>query len=146
MKHTLHERCSNPDCFICSNGTSFCSICRGLDTSLTSECPGEPLTPWQFGAIPNGVLDFKNGHWFDPRYRGYVGTWEDLVTGFQFKTNGQLVMGSIWLSKDKLKWQAQRYQGDSRIVNFKERREAELYVRAADEISLSIALEAQYAS
>lgn len=146
MQHILHHQCIDADCFLCSNGWLVCSICHGTGTSLTSECSGEPMEHWQAEAVQKKHLDFKNGHWFDPRYRGYVGTWEVVSPGMQFKTTAQRVLGAIWFKSREEIWCAQRYIDDATVHYFRLQRDAELYVKAVDEESRLIALEACHAS
>lgn len=44
----------------------FCSVCRGAESDLTSECCGRPITEEESKAITDGKLDYKRGEWYTP--------------------------------------------------------------------------------
>lgn len=145
MRHVIHH-CDDTECLICTHDLTSCEVCKGVGKFLPSECPGEPLTEEQETKILNHVLDFKNGFWFNPKYRGYVGAWEVVSPGMQFKTTAQRVLGAIWFKSREEIWCAQRYIDGATVHYFRLQRDAELYVKAVDEESRLIALEACHAS
>lgn len=62
MEHKLHK-CWNSDCTICRRQSRYCEICKGWDSTLTSECAGRKITGLEAGLISEGHVDFKNGDW-----------------------------------------------------------------------------------
>lgn len=62
-EHTWHK-CSSEECFICDGGLVACTVCGGLEGSLTTECCGRRLTQEEDDRIyKEKNLDFKNGQW-----------------------------------------------------------------------------------
>ena len=42
---------------------AFCTVCRGGEGSLPSECPGNPMSSHTQDMIMKGFLDFIDGGW-----------------------------------------------------------------------------------
>lgn len=63
--HTLakHQNCENPHCNICVGGLAFCTVCKGAEASLPTECPGRPLNATEEAEIMAGELNFRDGKW-----------------------------------------------------------------------------------
>lgn len=53
------------DCggYLCRGGLRVCTVCKGAESSLATECPGRPLTENEDGLIMLGEIDFKGGKW-----------------------------------------------------------------------------------
>lgn len=64
-KHKLYDcNCHEVNCCYCEGGLAFCTVCKGGEGSLTSECCGRPLTEVEEDQIYNKEsLDFKRGQW-----------------------------------------------------------------------------------
>ena len=62
--------CPNADygrsCPICDGGLVSCTVCRGAESCLPTECPEEPMSSEQMDAVTAGRLDFKRGRWVRP--------------------------------------------------------------------------------
>lgn len=50
-------------CAICDGGLSICTVCHGLEGSLTTDCPEAGITENQRSEIYGGCLDYRNGAW-----------------------------------------------------------------------------------
>ena len=50
---------------ICDGGLAICKTCRGGESTLTTECPGVPMTGAQGDAVYAGKLDFLGGVWVE---------------------------------------------------------------------------------
>ncbi|CAG2149944.1 Uncharacterised protein [Ralstonia mannitolilytica] len=62
--YEAHERCSNPGvCPICDGGLSVCTVCGGIEGSLTTECPGVRMSADEQDRVYAGLLDFQGGEW-----------------------------------------------------------------------------------
>ena len=49
---------------VCNDTLAFCTVCKGGEGSLTTECCGRPITPDEEEHIYEiGDLDFINGKW-----------------------------------------------------------------------------------
>ena len=47
-----------------NGGLAFCTVCKGGEGSLTTECCGRPITMKEEHKIYNlGILDFVDGIW-----------------------------------------------------------------------------------
>lgn len=72
MTQHIYEtcECGEGPCWICGGGLSFCTVCKGAEGSLTSECCGRPITEEEEHKIyVEASLDFKNGEWVNsPNY------------------------------------------------------------------------------
>lgn len=68
-KHTYekHEKCERHHCPICDGGLASCTVCRGFEGSLPSECPGQPMNEATQDSVYNDALDFRGGQWVDTR-------------------------------------------------------------------------------
>lgn len=63
-KHTKYIcTCGNGGCMYCDGGLFFCTVCRGMEGSLTTECPGFPLNEFIMEAVYRGGLDFIGNAW-----------------------------------------------------------------------------------
>ncbi len=65
MDHVWHEcTCNRPGCMFCDGGLGYCTVCKGFEGTLTTECCGREITPEEEHAIyKEGILDFVNGEW-----------------------------------------------------------------------------------
>ncbi len=64
MKHELfkHDVCDKPGrCCYCDGGLSFCTVCKGAEASLPTNCPGRPMVLFEINAVSNGTFDFIDG-------------------------------------------------------------------------------------
>lgn len=52
-------------CKFCNGGLALCTVCRGAEGSLPSECPGTEMTREQEEDVYTGKLDFCNGAWVE---------------------------------------------------------------------------------
>lgn len=50
-------------CNICDGGLAFCTVCKGAEASLPTECPGRPLDATEEAEIMAGALNFRAGKW-----------------------------------------------------------------------------------
>lgn len=57
--------CSRTGCMFCDGGLWACTVCGGLEGGMPSTCPGEHMTPEQSKAVYAGLLDFRDGRWFE---------------------------------------------------------------------------------
>ncbi len=60
MEHKLYE----PEGY---EGIAACSVCRGAEASLPTECPGEPMNSDLQDDVQFGKLDFIQGKWQRPK-------------------------------------------------------------------------------
>ena len=56
MEHVLYE----PTGY---EGLSACSVCRGAEASLPTECPGEKMTAERQDEVQFHKMDFVHGKW-----------------------------------------------------------------------------------
>jgi hypothetical protein len=47
-------------------GLGQCSVCRGAEGELPTECPGRPMTPTECDLVFSGELEFVRGCWWKP--------------------------------------------------------------------------------
>ncbi len=59
--------CGEAGCCFCDGGLFACSICNGLEGSLTRDCSAFPISADQADAIYTGKLDFFDGKWWVPK-------------------------------------------------------------------------------
>lgn len=68
--HKLHvcddEHYDGRMCQFCDGGLSACTVCGGFEGSLTTMCPGMPLTVDQLDAVYAKLIDFNNFQWWVP--------------------------------------------------------------------------------
>lgn len=63
MKHNILKcDCDKPHCHICQGGLEFCTVCKGAESSLTTDCCGSILSDSQQYAVSCGD-DFVQGKW-----------------------------------------------------------------------------------
>lgn len=67
VDHQLHncnggDRC---DCqgYVCIGGLAYCDVCHGAEGSLTTACPGEPMTTEQQDDVYARRVDYQDGAW-----------------------------------------------------------------------------------
>lgn len=64
--HVLHE-CVDPTeydaCYVCSGGLADCTVCRGAEGAMPTDCPGVALTGAQLDDVYAGKIDFVGGCW-----------------------------------------------------------------------------------
>lgn len=65
--HTFYEcGCWETGCPFCDGGLALCTVCKGVEGTLTTDCCGRPLTENEEKEIyDEGRLDFKDGHWVE---------------------------------------------------------------------------------
>ena len=68
MKHTKYEcKCNRAYCQFCEGGLFSCTVCRGFEGSLPTDCPGTQMTEEQEKNIYAGQLDYREGKgWCTP--------------------------------------------------------------------------------
>lgn len=74
-KHDLitcadHEPDSHECRMICRGGLAACKVCSGAEGSLTTDCPGQPMTKEQSDGVYAGLLDYTEAQgWcnYEPR-------------------------------------------------------------------------------
>ena len=74
-KHIYKEyNCQEGTYQYCGGGLAFCTVCKGAEGSLTTDCCGRPITEEEEYKIYNlGILDFRDGKWVNkPNYRRVV--------------------------------------------------------------------------
>jgi hypothetical protein len=75
MKHVRYEcKCNKLYCQFCDGGLFACTACRGLEGTLTTDCPGRPLTEQQEAMIYDyRVWDYREdkGGWCFPDGTGH---------------------------------------------------------------------------
>lgn len=65
--HTLYK-CpdSCEGCHICDGGLALCTVCKGAEGSLPTECPGYAMDGSTQEAVYAGDLDYQGGKWVSP--------------------------------------------------------------------------------
>lgn len=59
-------QCRDPECLgcgFCAGGLDGCDVCGGVEGSMPSTCPGQPMTPAQIDEVYAGRLDYRGGLW-----------------------------------------------------------------------------------
>lgn len=51
------------NCPICDGGLAYCTVCKGAEGSLPTECPGSPMSAEVQEKIMQGETDFYAGQW-----------------------------------------------------------------------------------
>lgn len=64
MKHTFekHDPCCESPCHICDGGLLHCTVCKGAESSLTTDCCERVLSSEEQIGVANGD-DYINGKW-----------------------------------------------------------------------------------
>lgn len=62
MKHQWHK-CDREDCVVCRGDLSLCTVCGLAEGQLTTDCPGERVSPQKGEEVYRGHIDFKEGKW-----------------------------------------------------------------------------------
>lgn len=72
MKHKRY-RCESEctGCQFCDGGLAMCTVCRGGEASLTSECCERKLTEAEEQAVMARKLDFQDGKWVEHENPGW---------------------------------------------------------------------------
>lgn len=70
--HTLYK-CpdSCEGCHICDGGLALCTVCKGAEGSLPTECPGYAMDGSTQEAVYAGDLDYQGGKWVSPIVCGH---------------------------------------------------------------------------
>ena len=55
------KRVDCPGCMLCHGGLALCTVCRGLEGSLPTDCPGEQMGDEVAKAVYAGERDFVRG-------------------------------------------------------------------------------------
>lgn len=65
MKHIFekHTNCQKEHCNICDGGLSVCTVCKGAEGDLTTECCGHFVSDIFRQQVYNGKIDFIDGKW-----------------------------------------------------------------------------------
>lgn len=70
MKHTEYICKSNheyPGCMFCDGGLFACTVCGGIEGSLTTDCPGKRMTEAEQDEVYAGRKDYREGRgWIIP--------------------------------------------------------------------------------
>lgn len=68
MQHTEYVcRCHRPYCQFCDGGLFACTVCKGFEGSLPTDCPNVKMTSEQEEAVYAGTLDYREGRgWVAP--------------------------------------------------------------------------------
>lgn len=80
MKHTWFEcKCGQVDCQFCGGGLGACTVCRGFEGTLTTDCVGKRLQEPTLNAVWKGYIDFIDGRWVSGRlwWDGKLHTWKE---------------------------------------------------------------------
>lgn len=65
-KHTFYKcppGCDVPYCNFCEGGLQSCTVCKGGEGTLTSECCGEVMPKGYQDKVYAGEVDFRQGKW-----------------------------------------------------------------------------------
>lgn len=105
-KHTYFVcSCNNPGCPYCDGGLALCTVCNGMEGSLTKECPGEKLASATCDDIYTGQIDFIGGKWISISAVG--GKYSEVLEPFFNMMNAELHANSRkgdrpgWLGMDR---------------------------------------------
>ena len=79
--YVCQKPCEKPACMFCEGGLGYCTVCKGFEGSLPTQCPGTIMGGDVEDLIYNHGLDFRDGtwcripeeHWFR---RTYPQDWE----------------------------------------------------------------------
>lgn len=63
-EHKRHQ-CDKDWCTPCRGGLFLCTVCKGAEGDLPTECPGRVMTEQERHAVLHGDLDYKGGEWVD---------------------------------------------------------------------------------
>ena len=57
-----------PGCQFCDGGLFACTVCKGMEGSTPTHCPGVPMTEQQSDDVYAGKLDYRDdrGGWCEP--------------------------------------------------------------------------------
>lgn len=78
MEHTWYEcKCGRTGCQFCDGGLGHCTVCKGFEGTLTTDCTGKKLSEPTLDAVWKGYIDFVNGKWITGRFwwNGKLHTW-----------------------------------------------------------------------
>lgn len=66
MKHTFYT-CPNPcnilHCCYCEGDLKYCTVCKGAECELPTDCPGEEIPDDLLKQIGKGEMNFRDGKW-----------------------------------------------------------------------------------
>lgn len=51
-------------CMFCDGGLGLCTICKGFEGTLPTQCPGVAMTEDEQELVYRHYLDFKDGQWY----------------------------------------------------------------------------------
>lgn len=57
--------CHRTGCNFCDGGLWACDVCGGLEGSMPSKCPRDPMTAEQRDAVYRGRLDYRDNGWVE---------------------------------------------------------------------------------
>ena len=63
-KHQYYKcppRCETPYCNYCQGGLASCTVCKGAEGYLPTDCPGHSMTAEEQDAVYSGHKDFRDG-------------------------------------------------------------------------------------
>lgn len=58
-----HDDCQRNCCNVCDGGLTICARCGGAEGSLTTHCPGEPVSFDRDQNVYDGKIDYYQGQW-----------------------------------------------------------------------------------
>lgn len=82
---------SGERCHYCDGNLFLCTVCGGAESSLTTDCPGTPLTKEQDAAVSAGTLDYKYGKWVHQDNQAVIGVEDRLDPTVIFARDGDQV-------------------------------------------------------
>lgn len=70
MEHTWFKCNGKHDrhCIFCDGGLSMCTVCGGIESSLTSECVGHKLSEEILDSVYKEGKDYHHGQWHEPKH------------------------------------------------------------------------------
>ena len=104
-KHTYYTcppDCDEPHCNYCLGGLAYCTVCKGAEGTLPTECPGAYMTARQEADVYAARLDFVQGDWVyadnHPRTLFYK-LWDEMKAGILDTTLWDAFVAAVELSK-----------------------------------------------
>lgn len=86
MEHTWYEcKCGHVGCQFCDGGLGHCTVCKGFEGTLTTDCTDKKLSEQTLNAVWKGYIDFKDGKWITGRlwWNGKLHTWKEWKEHFK---------------------------------------------------------------
>lgn len=74
-KHVLYAcppGCDRPECPFCRGGLAFCTVCKGAEASLPTDCPGEKMGAKLEDDVQEGRANYLRQYgWVTPGARSW---------------------------------------------------------------------------